>query len=57
MKLFDFGIFVFILFVANCYQFEKARDICEKNNYESKGCKIHKSIDGNSKKKSDITFN
>ena len=44
MKLYDFGLVLFVLFVVNCLQFEKARKICEENHYESKGCKVHKDL-------------
>lgn len=54
MKLFELvGLFLFISFVANCFQFESKRKECVKTEYKASGCEIHKDL---AEKKLKVTF-
>lgn len=45
MKLFELvGLFLFISFVANCYQFESKRKECVKTDFKASGCEVHKDL-------------
>jgi hypothetical protein len=45
MKLFELvGLFLFISFVANCFQFESKRKECVKTEYKASGCEVHKDL-------------
>ena len=56
MKLYDFALVAFILFVANCFQFEAAKKQCEKINYEGKGCDVHRKLKESETKKLTISY-